>query len=191
LRTAVLITTEVFRIWFNIGGYKLHIWCEGSGIPTVVMDTGLGGSMFDWGFVQPKVAIFHQQRLCRNANWSRDRARLCRRAASLLHNENTLFGEETALLDPGGDLLCRGTNWLCHKANRLCLKTSLLGGFAVDFQLCFAKSKSFHIKAGALHPPKQVRFSSLQVCFVASHVCFTTKQPCFLTAPLCVATKQV
>jgi pimeloyl-ACP methyl ester carboxylesterase len=42
----------------DIGGYKLHIWCEGSGIPTVILDTGLGGSMFDWGFVQPKVAEF-------------------------------------------------------------------------------------------------------------------------------------
>src|SRR6266498_3748465 len=26
----------------DIGGYKLHIWCEGSGVPTVILDTGLG-----------------------------------------------------------------------------------------------------------------------------------------------------
>lgn len=42
----------------DIGGYKLHIWCEGSGNPTVILDAGLGGSAFDWGVVQPKVAEF-------------------------------------------------------------------------------------------------------------------------------------
>ena len=42
----------------DIGGYKLHIWCEGSGSPTVILDAGLGGFVFDWGFVQPEVAEF-------------------------------------------------------------------------------------------------------------------------------------
>src|SRR5215204_5866600 len=42
----------------DIGGYRLHLWCTGNGVPAVVLDTGLGGSSADWGFVQPEVARF-------------------------------------------------------------------------------------------------------------------------------------
>jgi pimeloyl-ACP methyl ester carboxylesterase len=42
----------------DIGGYRLHLWCTGDGAPTVILDTGLGGSSVDWGFVQPEVAQF-------------------------------------------------------------------------------------------------------------------------------------
>ena len=42
----------------DIGGYRLHLWCTGDGAPAVVLDTGLGGSSADWGFVQPDVARF-------------------------------------------------------------------------------------------------------------------------------------
>lgn len=42
----------------DIGGYRLHLWCTGNGAPAVILDTGLGGSSADWGFVQPDVARF-------------------------------------------------------------------------------------------------------------------------------------
>src|SRR5438093_2741748 len=42
----------------DIGGHRLHLWCTGTGTPTVVLDTGLGGSSAGWGFVQPEVARF-------------------------------------------------------------------------------------------------------------------------------------
>jgi len=42
----------------DVGGYRLHLWCTGDGAPAVVLDTGLGGSTPDWGFVQPEVARF-------------------------------------------------------------------------------------------------------------------------------------
>jgi pimeloyl-ACP methyl ester carboxylesterase len=42
----------------DIGGYRLHLWCTGNGAPAVILDTGLGGSSVDWGFVQPDVARF-------------------------------------------------------------------------------------------------------------------------------------
>src|SRR5262249_53242839 len=42
----------------DVGGYRLHIWCMGEGSPAVILDTGLGGSLHDWGFVQPEVAKF-------------------------------------------------------------------------------------------------------------------------------------
>jgi pimeloyl-ACP methyl ester carboxylesterase len=42
----------------DIGGHRLHVWCTGEGAPAVILDTGLGGSSADWGFVQPDVARF-------------------------------------------------------------------------------------------------------------------------------------
>jgi pimeloyl-ACP methyl ester carboxylesterase len=42
----------------NVGGHKLHIWCTGSGEPTVILENGLGGSGVGWSFVQPEVATF-------------------------------------------------------------------------------------------------------------------------------------
>src|SRR6188472_3223117 len=42
----------------DIGGYRLHLWCTGSGTPAVILDNGLGGSSAGWGFVQPDVARF-------------------------------------------------------------------------------------------------------------------------------------
>ena len=42
----------------DIGGYRLHLWCTGTGAPAVILDTGLGGSSAGWGFVQPDVARF-------------------------------------------------------------------------------------------------------------------------------------
>ncbi len=40
----------------DIGGYRLHITCTGSGSPTVVIDAGWGDWSTAWGFVQPAVA---------------------------------------------------------------------------------------------------------------------------------------
>lgn len=40
----------------DIGGYRLHIHCSGSGTPTVVIEAGWGDSSGSWGWVQPEVA---------------------------------------------------------------------------------------------------------------------------------------
>ena len=40
----------------DVGGYRLHINCTGSGSPTVVIETGWGDSSASWGWVQPEVA---------------------------------------------------------------------------------------------------------------------------------------
>jgi pimeloyl-ACP methyl ester carboxylesterase len=42
----------------DVGGHRLHLLCTGDGAPAVILDTGLGGSTADWGFVQPDVARF-------------------------------------------------------------------------------------------------------------------------------------
>lgn len=40
----------------DIGEYRLHIKCTGSGSPTVVIESGWGDFSASWGWVQPKVA---------------------------------------------------------------------------------------------------------------------------------------
>lgn len=43
----------------EVGGYSLHLYCTGeSGAPTVVMDSGLGGTVLDWQLVHPEIAKF-------------------------------------------------------------------------------------------------------------------------------------
>jgi pimeloyl-ACP methyl ester carboxylesterase len=42
----------------DIGGYRLHLNCAGSGSPTVVLEYGHQGSYFDWSLVQPEIARF-------------------------------------------------------------------------------------------------------------------------------------
>jgi pimeloyl-ACP methyl ester carboxylesterase len=40
----------------DVGGYRLHILCQGEGSPTVVLDAGLGGWSTDWGKVLPEAS---------------------------------------------------------------------------------------------------------------------------------------
>ena len=44
----------------NVGGHRLHIWCTGSGKPTVVLESGLGANAFGWVPVRAKVAQLTQ-----------------------------------------------------------------------------------------------------------------------------------
>jgi pimeloyl-ACP methyl ester carboxylesterase len=42
----------------DVGGYQMHICCQGSGSPTVILDAGLGDFSLTWHLVQPKVAQY-------------------------------------------------------------------------------------------------------------------------------------
>lgn len=42
-------------VW--VGQHRLHLNCQGSGSPTVLFESGLGGSSLDWTLVQPVVAL--------------------------------------------------------------------------------------------------------------------------------------
>ncbi|HJQ35422.1 MAG TPA: alpha/beta hydrolase [Pyrinomonadaceae bacterium] len=56
----------------DVGGYRLHLYCTGEGARTVILESGLGGGVLDWGSVQPEVARF--ARVCSydraGAGWS-------------------------------------------------------------------------------------------------------------------------
>ncbi len=40
----------------DIGGHRLHIHCSGTGSPTVIFDSGLGGTSLDWTLTQPAIS---------------------------------------------------------------------------------------------------------------------------------------
>ncbi len=44
----------------DIGGYQLHLNCQGSGSPTVIMEAGLNDFSLFWSAVQPEIAQFTQ-----------------------------------------------------------------------------------------------------------------------------------
>jgi len=80
----------------DVGGYRLHIACQGDGGRTVVLVTGLGGSSLLWSRVQP--AIASSTRVCvydrAGLGWSdaSSRARTPAAAATELHTLLTNAG---------------------------------------------------------------------------------------------------
>jgi pimeloyl-ACP methyl ester carboxylesterase len=46
----------------DVGGRRLHLYCVGSGSPTVVFESGLGEGAYAWALVQP--AVGRQYRAC-------------------------------------------------------------------------------------------------------------------------------
>ncbi len=40
----------------DVGGYRMHIGCAGTGSPTVILEAGAGGLGLHWALVQPEVA---------------------------------------------------------------------------------------------------------------------------------------
>ena len=79
----------------DVGGYRLHINCTGTGSPTVVIDAGLGDWSTSWGgYVQPEVA--KTTRVCTydraGMGWSeagplpRDAAQFAKELHTLLQN---------------------------------------------------------------------------------------------------------
>ncbi len=39
----------------DVGGYRLHLFCEGTGSPTVIMESGSGRASLDWELVRPEI----------------------------------------------------------------------------------------------------------------------------------------
>lgn len=76
----------------DVGGYRLHINCQGQGKPTVVMESGRGNFSLNWGQVPQKVAKF--TRVCTydraGLGWS-DRSPQPRTAQNLVEDLHTLL----------------------------------------------------------------------------------------------------
>ena len=76
----------------DVGGYRLHLNCQGQGGPTVVMESGNGDFSLSWSKVQGKVAKF--TRVCTydraGLGWS-ERSPQPRTAHNLVKDLNTLL----------------------------------------------------------------------------------------------------
>lgn len=76
----------------DIGSYKLHIYCMGSGEPTVILEAGMGDNSLDWGLVQPEIAKF--TRVCSydraGTGWS-DASPLSRTSQNIADELHTLL----------------------------------------------------------------------------------------------------
>jgi pimeloyl-ACP methyl ester carboxylesterase len=64
---AVMAATDAGRYpppgeMVDVGGHRLHLHCVGSGSPTVVFESGKGGTVLDWSLVQPQLAT--ETRVC-------------------------------------------------------------------------------------------------------------------------------
>ena len=80
----------------DVGGFKMHIYCEGTGSPTVILETLSGGTSSYWGWVQPEAA--KETRVCvydrAGRGWSepdpeqQSLARTVRNLHKLLENAN-------------------------------------------------------------------------------------------------------
>lgn len=82
----------------DVGGYSLHIDCQGEGSPTVILEAGTGGSSLDWLLVQQPIA--GTTRVCaydrQGYGWSEDSAhpRTSQQVAADLHTLLTNAGVE-------------------------------------------------------------------------------------------------
>jgi len=77
----------------DVGTHRLHIHCEGGGVPAVVFDAALGASSLSWSLVQPAVAAITQTCTYDRAGfgWS-DRGPLPRTARRIADELHTLLG---------------------------------------------------------------------------------------------------
>ena len=92
----------------DVGGHRLHLWCTGSGSPTVVFESGLGGFSHDWSHLQPDIAT--TTRVCSydraGYGWSDgvDEPKTSTETASDLHDLLTSAGEQGPFLLVGHSL---------------------------------------------------------------------------------------
>lgn len=82
----------------DVGGYRMHILCQGQGSPTVVMDSAFGGFASDWSLVQPETAKF--TRVCAYDRsgyaWSEPNPKeTVRTSRQLVHELRTLLEKES------------------------------------------------------------------------------------------------
>src|SRR3954471_14646666 len=83
---------------YDVGGYRLHLHCTGSGSPTVVLESGLGEFSASWARIAPAVAS--TTRVCAYARagqgWSGEAPHIQdgRQAAADLHTLLDAAGED-------------------------------------------------------------------------------------------------
>lgn len=79
---------------YDVGGYKMHLYCTGAGSPSVVLDAGLGNDSTIWAGVQPELSKITQVCSYDRAGFGWSEARPEARDARHLSDElHTLLGK--------------------------------------------------------------------------------------------------
>lgn len=92
----------------DVGGYQLHLNCQGEGSPTVILESGLGMSSTAWAWIQPRLA--EHTRVCSydraGYGWSEGgpAARSSARLVDDLHRALEAAGETAPLVLVGHSL---------------------------------------------------------------------------------------
>jgi pimeloyl-ACP methyl ester carboxylesterase len=109
----------------EVGGYRVHLYCTGTGTPTVMI---VGGFSFDWALVQPEVAKF---------------TRVCTYDAS---------GNAWSEPDPGPEPTCRGRVDEIHRvlANAKIEGPYVLAGFSAGALFARLYAKEYRSEVAAL-----------------------------------------
>ena len=125
----------------DIGGYKLHIDCQGQGTPTVILDSGLGDSYISWRKVQPEVAKF--TRVC-----SYDRAGLGYSDSSPHPRTSKVIAEELSKLLQNASI-----------AGPVILVGHSMGGYDVRlYASLYPDQVAAMVLVDASHPDQENRF---------------------------------
>jgi pimeloyl-ACP methyl ester carboxylesterase len=85
---------------YDVGGYRMHLYCTGEGSPTLILDGGLGEDFRDWGKVQP--ALSKITKVCSydrpGFGWSDDRPEP--RDANHISSELHTLLQEAGITEP-------------------------------------------------------------------------------------------
>lgn len=134
----------------DVGGYRLHLFCIGSGSPTVILDFGLDGSYLDWYYVQPQIAQF--ARVCSydraGYGWSdpSPKPRLPSAMSEELHTLLGRAGEKPPYILVGHSFGAFDVRMYAHKFPEEVAGVVLVDGSHPDELLPFYTQKKFWIR---------------------------------------------
>ncbi len=154
----------------DVGGYRLHIYCTGTGSPTVVIEAGLGDWSTAWGFVQTEVA--KTTRVCTydraGSGWS-ESGPLPRDASQFVNELHTLL-QKANLPGPfilvghslGGLPVRVFTDDYPSEVRGICISNGFIEWLRSCFNTCSTCSRNIHTDADTLVSRSSWRLDSLQ-----------------------------
>jgi pimeloyl-ACP methyl ester carboxylesterase len=141
----------------DVGGYRLHLTCAGSGTPTVILEAGLGGSADGWIKVMPEVEKF--TRVC-----AYDRANEGKSDAAL--RRFTHIGDRTYIELRNGEDVVRDLHTLLSNAHEngpyVIVGHSLGGLYSILYANAYPKQILGMVLEDSAHPDQLTQKARIQ-----------------------------